>query len=468
MWTMSLRYRLTLLTLLVFAATIGAGTILAQHSAALLAQRQLLDRLGRTARALADSGTPLGSDQVLSRYGPLLDADILVLAKDGRVIAHSQGQFDWQALAAQATLTAADASSVGRALPAVPDIDSKKGGRYPPYVQPDGKQIYFALAQRPLPPPEDHLLVCALAQQQRLEETTGLIFRRYLMILGITALLLAGGSYLVGMATVRRLKRLAGQVDSAFAEGQPPSPRGGDEITRLSESFADLLARLQESRQRLLAQQRLATTGKLASSVAHEVRNPLQAMRLTVQMLREKCPPDSRPGCDLVIGEIDRLAMLTDELLVLAGKTTAKPEEIDLASELDETLRLLKLQLRQRDLRTRLEMPPLPPVRIDRNRCRQLLLNLLLNAIEASPGGGTIGVQGSLDGGRVALRITDGGSGFPAEILAGSVEDFFSTKSSGAGLGLPICRRIVQEAGGQLRLSNVPGGGAAAEVVLPV
>jgi signal transduction histidine kinase len=101
-------------------------------------------------------------------------------------------------------------------------------------------------------------------------------------------------------------------------------------------------------------------------------------------------------------------------------------------------------------------------------RCRQLLLNLLLNAIEASPGGGAIAVQGSLEGAQVVLRIADGGSGFPAEILAGNVEEFFSTKSSGAGLGLSICRRIVQEAGGDLRLSNVSGGGAAAEVVLPV
>ena len=421
--------------------------MLAQHSAGLLAQRQLLDRLGRTARALADSGTPLGSDQVLSRLGPLLDADILVLAKDGRVIAHSQGQFDWQDLARQV----AGAGAAGR----------------PDWLLENGRRVYFALAQRPLPAPEDHLLVCALAGQQRLEETTGLIFRRYLMILGITALLLAGGSYLAGLAMVRRLKRLAGQLDSAFAQGPPPSPRAGDEITRLSESFADLLARLQDSRQRLLAQQRLATTGKLASSVAHEVRNPLQAIRLTVQMLREKCPPDSRPGCDMVIAEIDRLALLTDELLVLAGKTAARPEKIDLAGELEETLRLLKLQLRQRDLRAQVEMPPLPPVRIDRNRCRQLLLNLLLNAIEASPGGGTVGVHGSLNGQRVALRITDGGGGFPPVVLDGRSEEFFSTKSSGAGLGLSICRRIVQEAGGELRLSNPPAGGAAAEIVLP-
>jgi signal transduction histidine kinase len=201
--------------------------------------------------------------------------------------------------------------------------------------------------------------------------------------------------------------------------------------------------------------------------VAHEVRNPLQAVRLTVQMLREQRRPEDRAGYDLILGEIDRLNLLTDELLVLAGKAELRAEPLDLPRELHETLRLMQFQLNQRDIRTELDLPPLPPVRMDRNRCRQLLLNLLLNAAEASPRGGLVRVECRLGDAAVVVRIADSGPGFPPEVLSGAAEEFFSTKTTGAGLGLSICRRIVQEAGGQLRLHNAAGG-AVAEAVLPV
>lgn len=447
---MSLRYRLIILAVLVFAATFGAGTLLAVHSARRLAQGQLVSHLERAARALAESGAPVNSADMLQRYEPLLDAQIMVVGKDGRLLAHGGSPLAWEKLnAARASFVQAGSADA------------------PPLLAVEGGGFYFAQAARRLPAPDDQLLVCTLADQRRLEESTQLIFNRYLLILGVTAVLLCGGMYIIGHALVRRLKRLNAQLDSAFAEGQTQRRRRGDEIARLGDSFQDLMERLETSRQRLLAQQRLATTGKLASSVAHEVRNPLQAMRLTVQMLREKCPADQRPGCDLVVSEIDRLALLTDELLVLAGKDTADPQPLDLSRELAETLRLLKFQFRQRDISAQADIPALPPVRMDRNRCRQLLLNLLLNASEAGPRGGTIRITASAADGQVALTIADDGPGFPPAVLAGQTEEFFSTKSSGAGLGLSICRRIVEEAAGELALSNSPDGGAVAKVRLP-
>ena len=101
-------------------------------------------------------------------------------------------------------------------------------------------------------------------------------------------------------------------------------------------------------------------------------------------------------------------------------------------------------------------------------------MNLLLNAVEASPKGGTVRVEGAVEeaaeagAGSVVLRIIDAGPGFPPEVLSGQAEEFFSTKSSGAGLGLSICRTIVEQAGGRLSLSNSPAGGAIAEVRLPL
>jgi len=189
-------------------------------------------------------------------------------------------------------------------------------------------------------------------------------------------------------------------------------------------------------------------------------------MRLTVQMLREDCSADQRDNFDLIIGEIDRLNLLTNELLVLAGTDNLRIETLNITDELNETLKLLKFQFRQRDIEVKIDLPDLPPVKMDRNRCRQLLLNLLLNAAEASPRGGVIGITGEKLPGNVVIRIADTGSGFPAEVLEGKVDEFFSTKASGAGLGLSICRRIIAQAGGRLNLYNTDRG-AVAEIVLP-
>jgi signal transduction histidine kinase len=282
-----------------------------------------------------------------------------------------------------------------------------------------------------------------------------------------TALLLAGGTYLIGWRMVRRITRLNSQIDQTLAEGVTSARPGGDELQRLEQAFADLRERLARSRERLAAQQRLATTGKLASMVAHEVRNPLQALRLTVEMLRGKLPGDQREACDVLLGEIDRLNRLTEELLILAGKDARRVEAVDLGRELADVLRLLRLQLRQRELVSETALPALPAVEMDRNRCRQLLLNILLNAVEASPRGGAIAISARVEAQQVRLSVADQGKGFPDAVLTGQAEELFSTKSTGAGLGLSICRRIVEEARGALTLYNAASGGAVAEISLP-
>ncbi len=448
---MSLKYRLIVLTVAVFAAIFGVGTLLGTRAARALAERQVAGRLQRSAHALAGSDVPL-NDAALAPLAPLLGAEVLVLPCDGsrptgEVHAHSGGDLPWETLAS---------------------CFSPQAGKVPqsPLRRLDGRSYYFARSTRQELATGRRLDVVLLADESAVSEPTRTILARYLIVLGATSLLLAAGMYAVGWRLVRRINRLAGRMDQTLAEDAVAGERRGDELDRLAGAFEDLRGRLQRSRRRLAQQQRLATAGKLASSITHEVRNPLQAMRLTAQMLRDRCPPDAREGCELLLSEIERLALLTDELLVLAGKATGRAEPVDLTGQLRETLRLLAHQLSQRRIATGIELPDLPPVRIDRNRCRQLLLNLLLNATEASPAGGTIRVSGAAESGGAMLRIADEGEGFPEAVLTGSAEEFFSTKSSGAGLGLSICRRIVSEAGGRLRLYNGRGG-AVAEVWLP-
>lgn len=445
---MSLKYRLILLTLVIFAGTFAFGAVLGIAGAKRLAVGQLHQRLQRWASALAASSVPL-NNEALDRLAPLLGAHILVIADPSpsgpEVVAHTGGDWPWERLGL---------IYFGQ-FPAPRSPEATGGGHY------------FAAADRFDRATGRHLRVVVFADASVVGESTRAMVVGYLTVLGVASVLLAIGTYVVGLGLVRRVNRLAETVDATLAEGPAARTRGGDELKRLARSFDELFARLESSRQRLAAQQRLATAGKIASMVAHEVRNPLQAMRLTVQMLAARSAPDARAGCDIVLSEIDRLTLMTDELLVLAGKDTRHVESVDLRRELDETLRLLAHQLRQRDIRTESDLPELPPVHMDRNRCRQLLLNLLLNAAEASPHGGTIRVSGQAGDGEAIVRIADHGPGFPPPVLAGQAEEFFSTKTTGAGLGLSICRRIVEEAGGELRLCNADGG-AVAEVALPV
>ncbi len=440
---MSLKYRLIVLTTVVLAITFGIGTMLGVHGARRLAEAQLRSRLETAAKALAGSSAPL-NEEVLKRFAPVLRAQILVLDERGRMLAHSGAQWPWQELAAQ--------------LAAAPTEQEA--------LEASGQRYYFVAAEGRKPVTAERVRVILLADEQAVRQPTQAILYGYLILLFVTAVPLSGGMYLVGLGLVRRIRRLNRAIDQTAAEEPAAAPRRGDELDRLSGAFQDLLRRLQHSRERLAAQQRLATTGKLASSVAHEVRNPLQAIRLTVQMIQQSCPEASRQGCELILSEIDRLALLTDELLVLAGAAAPRVESVDLQRELRETLRLLDHQLRQWEVRTEVKLGPLPPVRMDRNRCRQLLLNLLLNAAEASPRGQTIRLAAWAGGGNVVIRIADSGPGFPLEVLQGREEEFFSTKAAGAGLGLSICRRIVAETRGRLELCNADGG-AVAEVTLP-
>ncbi len=443
---MSLKYRLIILTIVVFALTFGVGTLLGVRAAGRLAETQLRDRLANSAAALADSGAPL-NDDVLTRFVPLLDAEIMVLDTEWRIVAHSGGDLPWDEIQSEVVS---------------PGSESGTG-----YMGTTKGRYFYGMGEGRLAATGKTVNVFLLAGEGVLAGPRRTILHGYLVIIGVTSLLLTVGMYILGLSLVGRIKRLNRTVDEAFSDEPVQADRRGDELGRLSGAFEDLLGRLDRSRDRLLAQQRLATTGKIASSVAHEVRNPLQAMKLTVQMLREKCPPDARDGCDLIISEIGRLTLLTDELLVLAGKSARRIEDVNLAGELDETVRLLRFQFRQREIEVEIDLTPLPPIQMDRNHCRQLLLNLLLNAAEASPRGAVICVTSRTDADGVILRISDSGPGFPKEVLQGHAEEFFSTKTTGAGLGLSICRRIVAEAGGRMKLYNSDTG-AVAEIILPV
>jgi signal transduction histidine kinase len=218
--------------------------------------------------------------------------------------------------------------------------------------------------------------------------------------------------------------------------------------------------------------ERLATVGNLAAAVAHEIRNPLNAVSMGIQRLRAEFEPAERDEyrrmVDLVQGEVRRLNGIVQEFLSLARPLQLRPELVPVAALLDEIRQLVEPQARQAGIELEQALPPsLPDIRADRDRIKQVLLNLVLNAIEAMPTGGRLTLGAAASSAALTLRVTDTGSGIPPELLPRVFEPYVTTKTRGLGLGLAIARRIVEAHGGRIEAESQVGQGTSFRVTLP-
>jgi two-component system sensor histidine kinase HydH len=218
--------------------------------------------------------------------------------------------------------------------------------------------------------------------------------------------------------------------------------------------------------------ERLATVGNLAAAVAHEIRNPLSAVSMGLQRLRAEFEPaegeEYRRIVDLVQGEVRRLNAIVEEFLSLARPIQLRPEPVPVAALLDEVRRLVEPQAGRAGIVVERTIPDaLPALRADRDRIKQVLLNLVLNAIDAMPSGGRLTMGGAASGTAVTLTVTDTGSGIPPELLPRVFEPYVTTKTKGLGLGLAIARRIVDAHGGRIEAESGAGQGTRFRVTLP-
>jgi two-component system sensor histidine kinase HydH len=218
--------------------------------------------------------------------------------------------------------------------------------------------------------------------------------------------------------------------------------------------------------------ERLATVGNLAAAVAHEIRNPLSAVSMGLQRLRAEFEPAERDEyrrmVDLVQGEVRRLNAIVEEFLSLARPIQLRPEPVGVAALLDEIRQLVEPQARQAGIVLEQAIPPsLPDIRADRDRIKQVLLNLALNAIEAMPTGGRLTLGAAASSAALTLVVTDTGSGIPPELLPRVFEPYVTTKTKGLGLGLAIARRMVEAHGGRIEVESQVGQGTSFRIVLP-
>ncbi len=225
---------------------------------------------------------------------------------------------------------------------------------------------------------------------------------------------------------------------------------------------------LLEQHRSLARAERLAATGELAASVAHELRNPLAGVQMTLSNLRaELQDPELVERVDLVINELTRLTRLLNEIVDASRHAPEPSRTVDLAAVVDDMFTLTRYQLPPQ-VHLESQIPGDLACKLPQDRLRQALLNLLLNAAAVlSDRGGTVTVAAAREGNQIRITVSDDGPGFPPELLQNGVRPFFSTRTGGTGLGLAMVRRFARDLGGTLTLGNREPHGACVTLLLP-
>ncbi len=266
------------------------------------------------------------------------------------------------------------------------------------------------------------------------------------------------------------------RVASLRLAGAPPGPAAdpADVVAQLRGLVDGIDRLLEERRQRereVLRADQLAMVGQIAAGVAHELRNPLTSVKMLVQTgLRETASPRV-PAEDLEIieQEVRRMERTLQRFLDFARPPEPEVRPVSLTALVDQTFALVDGRARRQDVTLRFVRPAVPVVaEADEDQIRQLLVNLVLNALDAMPDGGAIEVRlESGDDGHAELRVLDTGPGIPDSLFPTLFDPFVSTKETGIGLGLAVSHRIAAGHGGNLSAVNRPAGGACFLLRLP-
>jgi signal transduction histidine kinase len=246
--------------------------------------------------------------------------------------------------------------------------------------------------------------------------------------------------------------------------------------TAIAVENARLYEDLKRSKSYIRRADRLASLGTLTAGLAHEIRNPLVAIKTLTQLLPDRLDDEEFRDQFLKIasGEVDRIASLVNELLDFARHSDPKLELEDINTVLDGMILLVSTETKKKQINTlRSYASDLPPVQIDREQIKQVFLNILLNAIQATPENGKITVKTRFftkPGGKpyVQIEFTDTGCGIPGEHLEDIFNPFFTTKTTGSGLGLSISHQIVQDHKGYIDVESQLDKGSSFFINLPV
>ncbi|MDO8723766.1 MAG: ATP-binding protein [Syntrophales bacterium] len=249
------------------------------------------------------------------------------------------------------------------------------------------------------------------------------------------------------------------------------------EFGEVADSFNEMAASLKKQMQEMQRTEQLRVSGEMAAGIAHEIRNPLAGMKVSIEVLLAELDLEERDRIVLskIIGQIRQIELLMKNLLNFARPVAAQPAAVNINKILERTIYFIEKHpsFSSPDARKRIvrELDDhLPDIIADPQQLQQVFLNLFLNAADAIPEEGEITVRTCHDKteGNIAVELHDTGKGIPPELTEKIFQPFFTTKGKGTGLGLAVSRRVVEEHGGAITASNNASGGAVFRIILPV
>jgi two-component system NtrC family sensor kinase len=317
-------------------------------------------------------------------------------------------------------------------------------------------------------------------ERERMDAQLRMIQRVPLIFLGILLVLVVYIARFLNRQLLTPIKRVLHNTERiACGDLTPilPARRYRDEFTALALAMNHMMDELKRRQELLVHSHKLRAVGTLTAGVAHEINNPLNNITICAAMLKEEydslSDTDRLARVDEIIGQADRAERIVRNLLDFARESEAKTEHLELRPLLDETVRLAGNQLKMARVHVTLSVAEnLPTIHGDRQQLHQVFLNLLLNAADAMPQGGTIALQAAAAEipGFAAIRVVDQGTGIPEHILENIFDPFFTTKTTGkgTGLGLSVSLGIVRQHGGHIKVDSEVGHGTTVTVLLPV
>jgi two-component system, NtrC family, nitrogen regulation sensor histidine kinase NtrY len=440
-----------------------------QQSSAASHQEQLFDTMSRLARILQQQGVAADAEGQLAALADLHQADLALFRLDGALHA-SSAPFLFE----QGYLSPHLRAEV---------LEAFRQNDFRPQVWREQGAGWSCLAAYLALPDSEGRLAWALqvpysASEQR-QQRQALGFIGTLLSLYVFLLLIAGALAIAVANSITRPLAAIGERLRSFQLGnnEPLHWEGEDEIGRLVAEYNQMAAKLEESAEKLRQSEREGAWREMAKQVAHEIKNPLTPMKLSIQYLQQvqrSEPERARSMIERVsktlVEQIDNLARIAAAFSDFAKMPAAQNETIDLAEVVRSAYHLFADQ-EQPGARFDLSLPEAPlEACADKGQLLRVLSNLLQNALQAIPEGreGVIGLELRRVGAFAQIAVRDNGSGIPASLHDKVFQPNFTTKSSGMGLGLAMCRDIAEMAGGRLYFETEEGKGTAFFLELPV
>jgi signal transduction histidine kinase len=234
----------------------------------------------------------------------------------------------------------------------------------------------------------------------------------------------------------------------------------------------DITSRV-EMEKKIRESERMAYIGQITASLSHEIRNPLSAVKMNLQILKKnpQIKGNDQRRMDISVREVNRLENILQELLDFAKPLQLNPDQHEINRILTDSIELLEMKFKEKAIVIVADLDPdLPKIMVDRQKLEQALINILLNAMESSPRESSIQIASSFDaanGDRMEVTIADEGHGVPTGHMNDIFKPFFTTKSRGTGLGLSNACRIIEAHGGRIIVDNRQPFGAFFKISIP-